>query len=105
MIKTAIAALMGVGLAAIAAGGAYAQDGAMRPSDGKMMMSGGMMSKKMSDKDMATLKMCKAMSHESMMRDHRCMDLQKAHPDAMKMDDGMKMDPGMKMDSGSMMKK
>jgi hypothetical protein len=88
MIKTATTALIGLSLAALAVGGAYAQDSAMKPADGKMMMSGGMMSKKMSDKDMATLKMCKEMSHDAMMKDQKCMELQKMHPDAMKMDSG-----------------
>jgi hypothetical protein len=55
----------------------------MKPADNKMMAG------KMSDKDMATMKMCKEMSHDAMMKDTKCMDLTKMHPDAMKSDSAM----------------
>jgi hypothetical protein len=82
MFKTATAALFGLTMAC-AAGGAFAQGSAMKPADGKMMAG------KMSDKDMATMKMCKEMSHDAMSKDAKCMDMMKMHPDAMKMNSGM----------------
>ncbi len=89
MIKTTTAALMGLSLAAFTLAGAYAQGSAMKPADGKMAMSS-----KMSDKDMATMKMCKEMSHDAMIKDQKCMDLAKMHPDAMKSTSGAMMSSG-----------
>jgi hypothetical protein len=82
MFKTATAALLGLTMAC-AAGGAFAQGSAMKPANGKMMAG------KMSDKDMAAMKMCKKMSHDAMAKDAKCMDMMKMHPDAMKMHSGM----------------
>jgi hypothetical protein len=82
MFKTTTAALLGLTLAC-AGGGAFAQGSAMKPADGKMMAG------KMSDKDMATMKMCKEMPHDAMAKDARCMDMMKMHPDAMKTDSAM----------------
>jgi len=89
MIKTTTAAVIGLGMAAFTFAGAYAQDGAMKPADGKMAMSS-----KMSDKDMATMKMCKEMSHDAMMKDQKCVDMAKMHPDAMKSTSGAMMSSG-----------
>jgi hypothetical protein len=88
MFKTATAALLGLTMAC-AAGGAFAQGNAMKPADGKMMGGNAMMAGKMSDKDMATIKMCKQMSHDAMAKDAKCMDMMKMHPDAMKTDSAM----------------
>ena len=87
MFNKTTSALMGLSLAACAFTGAWAQT----PSGGAMMAkpSSGAMAPKMSDKEMATMKMCKGMSHDAMMKDQKCMDMMKMHPDAMKMDSGM----------------
>ena len=96
MFKTATAALIGLSLAAGAAGGALAQTGggAMKPLGGQMMsghmMSGQMMSgksgmsKTASPEDVKAIKGCQAMRHDAMIKDHKCMDMMKAHPDMMK---------------------
>jgi hypothetical protein len=91
MLRTATAALMGLSLSVIAFGGAHAQDGAMKPADGRMMMSGKAMDRKMSDEDNKTVKMCKGMGHDAMMKNDRCKEMMKTHPDAMKTDSGMMM--------------
>lgn len=94
MFKTATAALLGLAMAC-AAGGAFAQSSAVKPAEGKMMSGNAMMSGhkmmagKMSDKDAATVKTCRGMSHDAMAKDAKCMDMMKMHPDAMKPDSGM----------------
>ncbi len=91
MLKTATSALIGLGLSVIAFGAAHAQDGAMKPADGKMMMSGKAMGKTLSDDDIKTVKMCKGMGHDAMMKNSKCTEMMKTHPDAMKTESGTMM--------------
>ena len=82
MIRIATVALMGMAMAASAA---HAQDSNMKPSGGKMMSGSSDTSKaQMSDKDTKTMKMCQGMSHDDMMKNKKCMDMMKMHPDMMK---------------------
>jgi hypothetical protein len=102
MIRTASIALVTLSLIA---GAAFAQDkpapmpgqsagtaGAMTSgsmtsgsmTSGSMTSSKGMMTSKMSDADMKTMKMCQGMSHDAMMKDAKCMDFMKMHPDMSK---------------------
>jgi hypothetical protein len=87
MIRLTTIALMGLSIAA--AGAAYAQDSGATPkstmSSGQMMSGKSDMSKsKMSDEDTKTMKMCQGMSHDAMMKEKKCIDLMKVHPDMMK---------------------
>jgi hypothetical protein len=72
---------MGLSLSAAACGAALAQTSGAAPkeSSGKSGTAN-----KVSNKDMATIKMCKEMSHDAMMKDQKCMAMMKMHPDMMK---------------------
>jgi hypothetical protein len=86
MFKTATAALIGLSLAVGASGGAFAQTGggAMKPSGGQMMSGKSGMSSKASPEEAKAIKACQAMRHDAMIKDHKCMDMMKMHPDMMK---------------------
>lgn len=77
---TALLALSVLSLAASAP--AVAQDAMMK--SGSMMHSGSMM--KMSKADTKKMKMCSAMSHDRMMKNHSCAKMMKMHSDMMKHD-------------------
>ena len=87
-------AALGLALMTLAGGGAFAQSGSMMKSEGAMAAQ----PMKMSAADMKTMKTCKAMSSDKMMKNKACAKMAKAHPDMMKSDAMMKNDSMMKSD-------
>ncbi len=68
-------------------GGSASSAGSM--STGATSNSGDMTTRSMSKADMATIKRCKAMSNDMMMKDTKCMKMMKMHPNMMTVDPPM----------------
>lgn len=76
-----------VAASAIATALFMAAPAAAQMSSGSMSSDKGM---KMSAADMRMMKSCKRMSHDKMMKNQKCMDMMRMHPDMMKSDGMMK---------------
>lgn len=100
------ATTLSLAMLTLAGGAAFAaESGSMMKSDGAMhadSMAAAPMA--MSAKDMKTMKACKAMSHDKMMKTKSCVTIAKMHPDAMKGGGMMQHDGAMTSDGMAMSK-